>query len=383
MSNIVLKKESATITYLRGLASLGVVVYHVREDLWIGWDSIHPLEAANTFDRLASLLSIPSPYMGSGVILFFLLSGFCIALPYVGINPRKFEFKEYVARRFFRIYPPYFFAIVLTLMIEFLLHIIVDHRMSPLKTYLANLGMIQNYTTGALVTNGSLWTLPIEMELYITFPLVLFILLKFGSKALLWVSGVVSVAGLAIYLSGVNWLLGNFAMYWLIWTSGATLAHYYVQDVLRVPSKWIIILGVLSLAIALLAHRVAIPSASFTLLYGCFYLILLWLGLTTEHKWNSKVPRVLVKCLTILGTCSYSLYLIHKPLFRLCGIIWIDLFGGKPINFFIPLGFVALAVLIAWWFYRIIEMPSHILAKKAANIWRIQPQLKTEKESRL
>lgn len=209
MSNIVLKKESATITYLRGLASLGVVVYHVREDLWIGWDSIHPLEAANTFDRLASLLSIPSPYMGSGVILFFLLSGFCIALPYVGINPRKFEFKEYVARRFFRIYPPYFFAIVLTLMIEFLLHIIVDHRMSPLKTYLANLGMIQNYTTGALVTNGSLWTLPIEMELYITFPLVLFILLKFGSKALLWVSGVVSVAGLAIYLSGVNWLLGN------------------------------------------------------------------------------------------------------------------------------------------------------------------------------
>jgi peptidoglycan/LPS O-acetylase OafA/YrhL len=368
------KAESVTITYLRGLASLGVVIYHVREDLWIGWKSIRTLGSATLFDKSVSLLSIPAPYMGSGVILFFLLSGFCIALPYVGNNPRMLDIKEYGARRFFRIYPPYIFAIVLTLIIELILQRMNAGLLTPVNTYLTNIAMIQNYTTGALPTNGVLWTLPIEIELYISFPIVLFLLHRFGIKILMVVSCIVSLSALGLYLTGHTWLHDNFAMYWLIWTSGAVLADYYAKDLLRVPPYWVTILGILSLAAALFAQTMGVKESNLEVLYGCFYFALLWLGLTTEYRWSEHIPKLLVKLLTILGTCSYSLYLIHKPIFRLCGVIWINTFGGKPVNFLVPLVFTALIIPIALFVYHLIESPSHKLAKKIARAWRNQPQ---------
>lgn len=370
MSTKATRSESVTISYLRGLASLGVVIYHVREDLWIGWKALRTLPSATLFDKAASLLSIPAPYMGSGVILFFLLSGFCIALPYVGNSSRKFDFKEYGARRFFRIYPPYIFAIALTLVIEVVLRAINNNSLSPLSHYLANIFMIQNYTTGALATNGVLWTLPIEMELYLTFPIVLYILTKYGTKVLVMVTAAVSLTVMVFYLTGQSWLHDNFAMYWIIWTAGAILARNYVNDTLRVPSNWIVFGGFVSLGAALVLQTKGVESAHLELLFGCFYFSLLWLGLTTEHRWASKIPKLFVKLLNTLGTCSYSLYLIHKPFFRLWGTVWIRHFGGKPVNFLIPLAFVAVIIPIAWVIYTVVEAPSHILAKRVATAWR-------------
>lgn len=372
MSTKVIRSESATISYLRGLASLGVVIYHVREDLWVGWKAIRTLPSATLFDKAVSMLSIPAPYMGSGVILFFLLSGFCIALPYVGDRSRKFDFNEYGARRFFRIYPPYIFAIALTLVIEVVLRAINNDSLSPLSTYLANIFMIQNYTTGALTTNGVLWTLPIEMELYLTFPIVLYILTKYGTKVLLWATAAVSLTVMVFYLTGQGWLHDNFAMYWIIWTAGAVLARNYANDTLHSPSNWVVVGGFLSLAVALVLQTKGVESAHLELLFGCFYFSLLWLDLTSEHNWADKIPKLFASVLNKLGTCSYSLYLIHKPIFRLWGTLWIRHFGSKPVNFLIPLAFVVLILPIAWFVYKLVEAPSHILAKRMATAWRTQ-----------
>jgi peptidoglycan/LPS O-acetylase OafA/YrhL len=369
MSSIKYKSESATINYLRGLASLGVVIYHVREDLWIGWNAIWSFPSATVLDKTVALLSIPAPFLGSGVILFFLLSGFCIALPYVGNNGRSLDLKEYAIRRFFRIYPPYLSAIVLTFIIELVLQHIQGTDISSIKTYLVSLIMIQNYTTGPLEANGALWTLPIEFELYITFPLVFYILNKFGAKVLIGFSCLISLSSFAIYLSGVDWLHDNFAIYWLVWNAGALLAKYYADNTLAMPSKWVIFTGVASLCIALVAQTSGVSAANLEFLYGYFYLILLWFGLTTEYRWDSRIPKIIVGPLTILGTCSYSLYLIHKPLFRLWGVLWTNHFGNKPVNFLVPLMFVVLMIGISWGFYHLIESPSHRLAKTAAKKW--------------
>jgi peptidoglycan/LPS O-acetylase OafA/YrhL len=378
MNSIPRKGESATVVYLRGLASFGVVMYHVREDLWVGWNSLHYSKSATLFDKSVALLSIPAPFLGTGVILFFLLSGFCISLPYVGINSRKLELKEYSIRRFFRIYPPYLCAIILTFVIELVLSQIHKWHITSFTTYLANLLMVQNYTTGVLQIDGALWTLPIEMELYIAFPIVLFLLLRWGPKVLISFTGIVSLTILIIFLNGVHWLESNFAMYWLVWSAGAVLAKYYAAGTLKMPSKWIIISGIISLIIAVVAQSRGIPSTNLDLLYGYFYLTLLWYGLVTEHIWAAHVPELIVKVLTILGTCSYSLYLIHKPIFRLFGVIWSGYFGSKPVNFLIPTAFALLVVCIAWGFYNLIEAPSHKLAKKIAN--RIKkPAYQTEK----
>jgi peptidoglycan/LPS O-acetylase OafA/YrhL len=83
----------AWIDFLRGLAAVGIVLYHVRVDLWVGWVEIstHP-ESFSIFDRVAALLSIPLPFLRSAVMLFFLVSGFCVHYPYAA-SGRLLELK--------------------------------------------------------------------------------------------------------------------------------------------------------------------------------------------------------------------------------------------------------------------------------------------------
>jgi len=361
------KSESATIVYLRGLAAFGVVLYHVREDLWVGWNALRGSSSASLFDKAVAWLSIPTPFLGSGVILFFLLSGFCISLPYVGNNARKLNLEEYAIRRFFRIYPPYLIAIIVTLIIEFVLLKVYALPIAPYTSYLANVFMVQNYTTGALTSNGALWTLPVELELYIAFPVVFYLLKNWGNKALIIITGIVSLIALSFFISGQFWLGSDFAMYWVTWCAGVLLAKAYANRTLSKPSGWLLITAVAAIGIAVVLQVRGVPSPYLELLFGYFYLMLLWLGITTEYRWNKYIPAGMVKAMNVLGTCSFSLYLIHKPLFRLIGIAWINYFGGKPVNFLIPVGFSILMVFIAWGFYLLIEAPTHALAKKLSR----------------
>lgn len=361
------KSESATIVYLRGLAAFGVVLYHVREDLWIGWNALRGASSASAFDKTVAWLSIPTPFLGSGVILFFLLSGFCISLPYVGNDARKLNLEEYAIRRFFRIYPPYLIAIIVTLIIEFVLLKAYSLPVAPYTSYLANVFMVQNYTTGPLTSNGALWTLPVELELYIAFPVVFYLLKNWGNKALIIITGIVSLIALSLFISGHFWLGSDFAMYWVVWCAGVLLAKAYANGTLSKPSNWLLVTAVIAIGIAVVLQVRGVPSPYLELLFGYFYLMLLWFGITTEYRWNKHIPAGIVKVMNVLGTCSFSLYLIHKPFFRLIGIIWVNYFGGKPVNFLIPVGFSILMVFIAWGFYLLIEAPTHALAKKLSR----------------
>ena len=101
-------EEIHCISYLRGLAALGVVLYHVRIDLWVGFNA----HVGGAFDRAVAWLSLPTIFMGSGVMLFFVISGFCIHAPYAGPKGKRLDLPEYAVRRLFRIYPPYLAAIL-------------------------------------------------------------------------------------------------------------------------------------------------------------------------------------------------------------------------------------------------------------------------------
>jgi peptidoglycan/LPS O-acetylase OafA/YrhL len=54
-------------------------------------------------------------------------------------------------------------------------------------------------------------------------------------------------------------------------------------------------------------------------------------------------------------------------LLQVCGLEWEKRFGSKPSNFLVPLAFCGLTIAVAHVFYKLVEEPSHKLARKLAS----------------
>ena len=366
----------AWIDFLRGLSAFGIVLYHVRVDLWIGWVAISTQpESFSIFDRAAALLSIPIPFLRASVMLFFLVSGFCIHYSY-SASGRSLELKPYSIRRFFRIYPPYLAAVVFGVLIEWILSHYFNQEVSPGAKVLQTVFMLQNYSPdgGQMYSNPALWSLPVEVELYLVYPLFYWLIRRYGIKWSMFSVGVVSIAALALLL-GPNLQNynntqvgdgGHFAVYWIIWCAGALLAEWTNRNQLPKwqPGLWVVMVltFIMGMTVTLLKLFIVIQE----LVWGGFYFTLMLWGLTQTDPLGFLSTRIR-KIFLSLGLISYSLYLLNYPFFRLCGAIWISIFGTKPTNFLIPLFFSVLCIPLAYGFYAVVETPAHRLAKKFSN----------------
>jgi peptidoglycan/LPS O-acetylase OafA/YrhL len=363
---LTVKKEESYYTWvdiLRGVAALGVVVFHSRVDLWVGWQQIRSNpEAFTTFDRAVAWLSVPLPFLGSGVMLFFLLSGFCIHFPTARAS--KIHLRSYAVRRFLRIYPPFLAAVLLSFGIEWVCQFWFEQNRSASLTMLKTIAMVQNYPPfpGQLNTNPSLWSLPVEIELYIAYPALFWLNTKIGGWQTLVLVGIISLVALICTLTIAPWLEGNFLKYWIIWCGGAVLAQLVNEDRLpRWRMSYFIPMGLL-FGLACFMVIIGVPPAIGHFVWAGGYFFLLWFCLQLPAP-TRLFPESIVSMALWLGKISFSLYLIHFPLFRLWGLIWIDQFGAKPANLFVCLIASFFAVLVSAGFYNLIEKPSHRLGR--------------------
>ena len=355
----------AWVDLLRGLSALGVVFFHSRVDLYAGWNEIHAHPGAySAIDRTGAYLSLPMAFMGSGVMLFFILSGFCVHYPYAG-GRKAFQGGGYSARRFLRIYPPYLVAILVTIMLEWAAAALHGPASSDSGTTVNSILMVQNYGphAGQMAGNPSLWSLPVEMELYVAYPVFLWVLARFGVRwSLLLVAAVSGAACFAMRWGG-TFPSGGFLPFWIIWCIGAALAEVVVvRKALRwTPWLWVVAGVCLSGAIYS-ALKVGHPMVKQYWWTG-FYLCVLLFGLTSTRakEWLTGKAG---KGLAGFGAITYSLYLIHFPLLRLMGAAWTEMAGAKPGNLFVPICGSLLCVPAAYGFYRLVERPGHEIARR-------------------
>ncbi|MCE0522720.1 MAG: acyltransferase [Methylacidiphilales bacterium] len=369
-------EEIYCVSYLRGLAALGVVLYHVRVDLWIGFHTIRENPSlAGPLAEFAAWLSLPTAFMSSGVMLFFVISGFCIHYPYGGPNGKPLDLQEYVVRRFFRIYPPYIVAVLFALAVQW-----IGYRHGFLqdldgRDYQLSAFMLQNTFGRQPDCNPALWTIPVEVAFYIFFPLVYFGLRRSWPVTL--AAGLV-VSLIAIASSLISPIQFSFLPYWFTWIAGATLAEQHKKGNLKQPPLWICGMGILFFFLGLLcAWRVRVDNAPvvggltdlITLLdalaFGVAFTVLLWWSIVNQRFYN-RFPASMHGFLMFLGAISYSLYLFHTPFFRLCGWVWVSWIGEKPVNYCVTFPFVILALGVAWIAYKCIEAPAHIAGRKLA-----------------
>jgi peptidoglycan/LPS O-acetylase OafA/YrhL len=355
----------AWIDCLRGLASLAVVLFHVRVDCWVGWNEIyqHP-EKFSLFDRLAALLSIPMPLFGSAVMLFFLVSGFCIHYPHAA-GGRSLQLKSYSIRRFLRIYPAYIAALLLGASVEEIIQIMNQYPVQLSGQFFPSVLMIQNYMGGQITANQSLWSLPVEIELYIFYLVFYKLFTSWGEKPTFILVACISTVAALLQVSRYAFLEGNFAVYWIIWCTGAWLAEQTKKGNLPVWRSWFwwIVMAIFVLAIVASLRKFPLPLQNFA--WTSFYFGLLYWGFKKNDPLQN-LHALVKRFLQLLGNISYSLYLIHYPFFALCSAIWIHSYGGKPANFFVPLLFSVFSLLPAYVLYRLIEKPSHQLARALA-----------------
>jgi peptidoglycan/LPS O-acetylase OafA/YrhL len=141
---------------LRAVAVLSVVVFHCWTDSGAGGPAL-----------LARICQ-----MGAhGVDLFFVLSGFCLAYPYLrryhARGSADFRIAAFAAKRITRIVPPYWLALVIIVVLGF------AHIFGNPPPLLDIVKQLVFFDRDVQFVTSPFWTLPVEFRWYFLFPLVL------------------------------------------------------------------------------------------------------------------------------------------------------------------------------------------------------------------
>ncbi|QKV66464.1 acyltransferase [Pseudomonas sp. 43A] len=120
--------------------------------------------------KLPSALSFIGSHFGFGVQLFFVVSGFSLAYGYWGKLSSELAIGHYFARRFARIAPLFYAALIFQLFYLWLCWDVTYSPTSVIVNILFAFNVIPGLTDGIV---GASWTIGVEMIFYALFPLLL------------------------------------------------------------------------------------------------------------------------------------------------------------------------------------------------------------------
>lgn len=314
---------------LRFLAALCVTIGHV------GWFPLFAgMDLDNPVAKVARAIyqnTVP-PAGPVAVIVFFVISGFCIHYPYR--NGRRLDLAGFLSRRYIRIALPLLAG--------------------------AGLGIVAGLPYPSF-ENSILWSLYCELIYYTLYPALLW-----GAHRLNWsVLVVISYVGAAAIalLNSTGPYDGNYPQHgvWATsllglpcWLLGCLLAQRLDTSrcQTQLPKLWLGRIGFVVLAFVATTLRFQVGIGYFWTLDLVALYVAAWLAQeihhTRIHPWLEHA-----------GLWSYSLYLCHVPVIALIQAAALPNFGHVA-NWLIMMG----ATLgVSYGFYHLIEQPSHWLAR--------------------
>lgn len=350
-----------SIEVLRGIAVIFVVFLHGREVCWIGTQKF--MRTQDWFSLSSFFVFITQPFVfGSiGVPIFFVISGYCIhRQTAVNINNIKMQDNKYPAilpfllRRFIRIYPVLIGALIVTYLLDriSLTYYPPNYKLQHLSisSFLVNLGALQGVLGPAFGSNGALWSLSVEIQFYLFYPLLLLIRKRIGIHMTLIVIVLLNSVSCFLFKNTII-----FTSYYLSWYLGFYIAEINAASILNMFSqKKTLILASVFIALGCLTfftHRVYLYFNLWSLGFAFYFWCLL------KHQFSRNL---LTRMLEFFGEISFSLYAIHLPVF----VLFMSYFynSNQPVSIFPAIGFSIIIVLIAFVFYCLIEKPTvHLL----------------------
>ncbi|MHB2063059.1 acyltransferase family protein [Pseudomonas monsensis] len=300
-----------------------------------------------------------------GVDVFFVISGFLItSILFREISAQRFSFLDFWGRRARRILPALTVVVVVTLALGWLLLTAKDlaelgRTIRYQSLFISNILFMREdgYFAPASELKPLLhtWSLAVEEQYYIFFPLMMVLLMRYVRHWRWMLFAVLLVSfGLNLIYIERRPEFAFFALPTRAWEllCGAMLAVLPASK--HVARPWLRqSVGVAGLAAVLLAIFTFDKSTVFpgwaALLPVLGTTALIWSG-AQGATWASRLLSVRV--LVWVGLLSYSLYLWHWPVYVYANAISID--GIQPLE---ALGWMALALALAWLSLRYIELP--------------------------
>lgn len=379
---------------IRGLAATSVLLAHISIIL-----------QKNYFFEMFRHTPLHILWLGhESVILFFILSGFVLSLPFV--SKRQLFYGDYLVRRICRIYLPS----VCSVIIAFGLMCIYSGKVEGMSDFFNGIwaesptsySLLNNiFLLGELdymSVNPVLWSLVHEVRISIIFPFIMYLLLRISTKSnIIFMLSIPMLyllsffLGLKVfnfdytaYLSGYSsfiltpYYVGFFVLGALIATNKELIREKYIS-LSKTSKKMLISLG----AVAYLYDWIIVPDmkiihnfiiGDWIVAFGGSIFIIIALN-------SKKVGYVLrLRSIHAIGKISYSLYLYHMIVLLTLIYIFYDKLNITIILF---LAFIVSFVVASIMYYAV-EVPAiklgRNLTKRSLNGIRRKRMLNSNQE---
>lgn len=260
------------------------------------------------------------------VLLFFILSGFVLSSFLAKLS--KFSYVGYVIRRLLRIYPTYYFAVLTSIVVFFILK---PHQIIGLSGWFNSWASTKISAdlvihSVVLVMSGRngfdsvVWSLTHEIIISVLFPMVYYAF-KCFSKRTVWFLLLCYLMCLFIllkYVKSFNPYDIYASVYYLIFFMFGAFIFFYKEKLCIFSGNYGLTIGVI---------MYIFRFASFGIIDNMYLsdlIVMFGSGLIIINAiYNTKLKILLSNRIIYgYGKMSYSFYLLHLPILYLCVYLW-------------------------------------------------------------
>lgn len=325
MSNI--RVYFPNLNSIRFVAALAVMIHHIElTKYWFGQPNIYTSSfVGGVFGQL-------------GIILFFVLSGFLITYLLLAEQQAtdSISIKNFYIRRILRIWPLYYFIVILGLFI--LPHIkamvvpgyteeIHNHFLAKTLMFLSFIPDVAYAMYKHVPYAEQAWSVGVEEQFYVIWPLLIALVVR-QKKTLNMLIGVIgfytAIKIISIVLNNKydsNIAINEFYQFWqnfsidcmAIGGIGAYLLFYKKEKVLKVLYNKYLQIALYAIVFVITIKGLDIPYFTYQL-YSLIFVVLI-LNLASNPK---SVLNLEYKPLNYLGKISYGLYMYHNIVLAAC-----------------------------------------------------------------
>jgi peptidoglycan/LPS O-acetylase OafA/YrhL len=341
---------------LRGIASMAVAVFHCYDSTPVSIQVAATVSAV--LDRVIDLGFL-------GVDMFFVISGFVIALTLFQRLSTFGEWGRFFLRRQLRLDPPYWAVIVLSIVSAIVVNQFNAETGAPVPSatdVIAHVFYLQDFL-GIKQIVGVFWTLCLEVQFYLFFGVAMLLLAKstLSGRAFGWLMLPLYVLSILCFWGLVPSPRGLFIPRWFEFFMGVVLFLYWRAQIDRLLLG--VYLGVLlaGLLISLETH----DKEAFVTVVSVLVIALLFLAAVQTGGMKTWFD---VPLLRYLGNISYSLYLMHAVVgIRLLKLV-VHPYDSATYAWIMFAAALLLSIAAADLMYRLIERPSMRLSHRLR--WR-------------